>query len=104
MDDSRHYRVIPHACRACGGRLLRAEREDKEALVRYRCANCGIHQDAPAENRYGHRLLCFCGAKPPGGVKLALRCVANPQQRLEAPDQIIVTAVGLTDQPEPVSR
>lgn len=95
MNDNRQYCVIAHACRLCGGRLLRGE---KGETVRYRCANCGIHKDVEGDKaRSSHRLLCFCGARPPGGVRVALRCIANPQPCLEAPDQIIATAIGLAD-------
>ena len=90
--------MIAHACRLCGGRLLRSA-DNAQEVVRYRCANCGIYKDVGAAEkvRAAHRLLCFCGARVPGGVKLSLRCTPNPLPSLQAPDQIIATALGLSE-------
>ncbi len=75
------WRLEPHCCAGCFGRLL--SREDGDARV-YRCSNCGAEAS-------GHRasVLCSCGIKLRTGKDAGIRCVAAADPTPECPSQIV---------------
>ena len=87
--DKRFYRLIPHACRACGGRLAKS-RPDRRGTVYIRCMECGSTTAGPSGNRLLHKELCACGAKLASGKSDGLRCVRNRRPTLESPLEVSV--------------
>jgi hypothetical protein len=87
MSDGWHF--IPHACRACLGRLL-----EREGVIR--CAECG------AEARGGPELLCGCGISVEGArAPVGFRCEPNPSRGPANPAEIVI--VFGNDSPSPTS-
>lgn len=77
------WRIEPHVCRACGGRLL--SREAGKDGDEYRCSNCG----AAATGRRPW-VLCGCGIRIRGAIDAGLRCKPNPRPSPESPGEIVV--------------
>lgn len=92
MVDNRLYRVINHACRACGGRILKSD-PDAGGNVGYRCADCGIGASGHLSNKHGQAALCFCGARMPGSSGFILRCGVNQTQGLDMPEEVVAIGV-----------
>jgi hypothetical protein len=76
------YRVTPHICRICFGRVLMRETFDKRKL--FRCSNCGVELEGKNE-----AAICMCGLKLGTKVDAGIRCVPNPEKRPELPNEII---------------
>jgi hypothetical protein len=85
MDDL--WRLTPHACRVCLGRVLARVNQDGTQSGHVRCAECGLEADG------GHKSLCACGQRNRGGRDAGLRCAVNENRCLEMPQEIIVVSV-----------
>lgn len=79
------WRLEPHACRVCFGRLVSRRQVDGPRL--YRCSNCGMELAGGRPS-----VLCCCGMKLATGRDAAVRCVRNPKRTPELPSEIIVQA------------
>lgn len=79
-----NWRLEPHCCRACFGRIASRQAEGDEDARLYQCTNCGLEA-------VGHRpsVLCSCGAKIPKGkgryVSAGLVCHENTARSMEFP-------------------
>ena len=62
-----HWRLTYHACRSCGGRIMRAI--DGEL---FRCVDCELSAPELAE-------VCACGTPSIGSAEL--RCIRNTDRR-----------------------
>ena len=79
------WRMEPHVCRICYGRLLsRGNIEGKRVL---RCSNCGTEVVAARVSG-----LCCCGITLRGGRNAGVRCITNPRRSPEMPSEIVVQA------------
>lgn len=88
------WEVVDHICRACLGRVLRAEEAD---TVRFRCADCGAQAFHSVEN------LCTCGAKLRTGKNAGMRCQRNPDAgSAESPPEVVSVFVGIERKSPPV--
>jgi hypothetical protein len=82
------YRIEPHVCVSCMGRVLSRALPDLGGAPTttrlYRCAECGIE-------RVGHdsAIMCACGFKVNGRATIGLRCEPNPGKSPEFPAEII---------------
>ena len=84
------WRITPHICRSCLGRVL--ERIAPDGSRVFRCAKCGIE-------RFGgdDAAICMCGLRLGGdGVDLGVRCVPNSGRHQEILSEIIAEQVGAT--------
>jgi hypothetical protein len=79
--DSNLFRIEPHVCAICFGRIL--SRDGGENGRVYRCACCG-------EERQGAsvRVLCSCGMKL-RARSAGVRCAENPRRSPEFPFEIV---------------
>lgn len=91
------FRLLDHACRICGGRLLSREKEDGRTSLR--CSECGASADALAGADSPHRLVCYCGAKLMTGVDARLRCRRNDAISPELSQEVLV--MHLPDEAKP---
>jgi hypothetical protein len=72
------WNFIPHACRACLGRLL-----ERGGVIR--CAECG------AEACGGPEALCGCGITVEGAREpLGFRCELNQARGPASPSEIVI--------------
>ncbi len=73
------FYIIDHACRHCGGRVLRAVQDGDQ----YRCASCkAVTMGGPAG-------ICGCGLLP--GNRAGMRrfhCGPNPDEGPKSPSEI----------------
>jgi hypothetical protein len=79
-DPGATWRLIPHVCRHCVGRLLERVAEGDERMIR--CADCG----ATVTGHHGE--LCWCGANT-GLAKVKLACMPNPGISPESLSEIV---------------
>lgn len=88
------WRLEPHVCRKCFGRVL-SRCADTVGVRVYRCSDCGheVEADNPAE-------ICCCGVKirksgrdgsKHGGslVDAGLRCIKNPARTNLLPSEVV---------------
>lgn len=80
------WRITPHVCRACFGRVLMRETFDRRRI--FRCSNCGVERE-------GHdtRAICCCGLKLRTGIDAGVRCQVNEERSPEWPSEIIAEQV-----------
>lgn len=82
------YRIEPHVCVVCLGRVLSRVAPDLDGAAPttrlYRCAECGIE-------RVGQEtaIICACGFKVSGRATIGLRCEPNPEKSPEFLAEII---------------
>lgn len=88
------WRLEPHVCRACFGRLVSRPADDADEGQRlYHCSNCGLEAE-------GHKpsALCACGTKLRKGkgqfVDAGLRCHENSAKSPEFPAEIVASYGG----------
>ena len=74
------WTVVDHACRGCGGRVLR--RGDI-----FRCSSC------EAESKGNPTGICGCGMAGPDG-KLGFRCKRNPARTLASRVAVVIAYEG----------
>lgn len=80
-DGAEGWSLTAHACRHCGGRVLRSG-------VHFMCANC--------ESRCSHQPsgVCGCGlfpgAKPKGSATGPFACIPNPARGPSSPAAIVI--------------
>ena len=79
------WRMTPHVCRMCFGRVLVRQDREHGGLI-FRCASCGNegHGDAPA-------VICACGFKLEGTKDMGVRCHVNPERTPDSIDEIVAT-------------
>lgn len=82
------WRLEPHACRICFGRIVSRRQVDGPRL--YRCANCGTEVLGGRPSA-----LCCCGMKLATGRDAGVRCVRNPKRTTELTSEIIVEAASV---------
>lgn len=79
------WAIEPHACRHCGGRILRRGNL-------FRCAGCGI------EARDRVSAICGCGLYPAARRGRAssgpFRCGPNPSRGPQSPAEIVILCGG----------
>ncbi len=80
--DSQYWRMTDHACRHCGGRILR-KRTERGAV--YCCAGCEVQSVGD------HRVICACGVRVAAGPNRGMspfRCVVVAERRPDHPARI----------------
>jgi hypothetical protein len=77
------WKIVPHACRQCFGRVLVRAAEHGQPIAR--CSDCGFTAAGD------HLAICACGALP-ARTKVRLTCVRNERPTPEAPFEIVVVA------------
>lgn len=80
------WRITPHACRNCFGRVL--ARPDGEGERVYRCSNCGLERPGRKTD-----VICGCGISLKGGKNAGLRCIVQAKPTPECPAQVVVEEV-----------
>ena len=75
------WRIEPHVCAACFGRIASSQPGEAERV--YRCTNCGSSGAAMAKS------ICCCGMKY-GARDAGVRCIPNPDRRPEMMNEIVV--------------
>jgi len=85
--DDALWRMTPHACRVCFGRVLARRVGDCDEQI-FRCASCGNegHGDTPA-------VVCACGFKLEGTKDMGVRCHVNPERTPDSIDEIVATVM-----------
>jgi len=83
------WRLEPHVCRHCFGRLVSAPAAGGGRW--FECTNCGTHADGASP-----AVLCACGLmmkNPTGGLPIAvgLRCQPNPNPTPEFPSLFVAS-------------
>jgi len=82
------YRIEPHVCVSCMGRVLSRALPDLDGGAPttrlYRCAECGIERVGQAPT-----IICACGFKVSGRATIGLRCEPDPGKSSEFPAEII---------------
>lgn len=86
ITDKRTWSITNHICRACLGRVLHHESFDHRML--WRCSNCGIEREGPAETS-----LCMCGLTLRTKINAGIRCMVNPQKTPECPSEVVAREV-----------
>jgi len=87
VKDDFYFRLTPHCCRVCFGRVLARETFDHKQV--YRCSNCGIEKEGRSE-----AAICACGMKLKSGVDAGIRCQAQEHPTPEFPSQVVAVQVG----------
>lgn len=91
------WRLEPHCCRSCFGRIASKALDDEDDKRLYQCTHCGLEAE-------GHKaaVLCACGTKLPKGkgktVSAGLQCHENKARSIEFPAVIVASFAGA--QPE----
>lgn len=80
------WRLVPHCCHACFGRLV--SRPGRGGATYYRCSNCGLERESTRPET-----LCACGITLRTGRNAGLRCIRNPAPTPECPSEIVVEEV-----------
>lgn len=83
--DRRLWKITPHVCSRCLGRVLVADNADGTQTAR--CSNCGLEAGG------GHKAICACGLKLKSGRSAGLRCTINPNRTDELPSEIVASAL-----------
>lgn len=88
-DEDFDWKLTPHVCRACFGRILVRETFDRRKV--FLCSNCGA-------SREGHdsRVICCCGLKLRPGIDMGVRCQENENRSPEWPGLIVAQQVQAT--------
>lgn len=81
MGNSDIWRLEPHCCRVCFGRILSRAQSEPGARV-FRCADCGIEKTATHASA-----LCACGVRL-NARNAAIRCEPNERRTPEFPFEI----------------
>jgi hypothetical protein len=70
MTTDYQWRIEPHCCAYCGGRILSDAADESHV----RCADCGAEDT-------GVKSICWCGAgEQLGDAPLTIHCAANPNK------------------------
>lgn len=85
-DQEFSWKLTPHVCRACFGRILVRETFDHRKV--YRCSNCGVEREGKDS-----RVICTCGLKLRNGVDAGVRCEVNNEKSPEWPSEIVASQV-----------
>jgi hypothetical protein len=82
---SESFRIEPHVCADCMGRVLSRDLPDMGgvAATSYRCADCGVEREGTSP-----AVICMCGFKVRGRTNLVLRCERNREKTPEFPAEI----------------
>jgi hypothetical protein len=83
------WRLTPHVCGACFGRVLRSE-PGLDGRWRFRCADCGVESDLGNDRSPP---LCACRIKF-ANRNAGIRCAENPNPRPEMPAEFIAIDKG----------
>lgn len=78
------WRLEPHACRHCFGRVLARTAEDGAQV--FRCSNCG------AEGREAVKSVCCCGMTLRSGKSAGLRCTINNNKNAALPSEVVAVS------------
>ena len=76
------WRIENHCCAICFSRVLSRAAGDRERV--YRCSGCGVEKAGHAPS-----VICACGFRLQGKVKLGLKCEQNIKVSPEFPQEII---------------
>lgn len=82
LADESLWRLEPHVCRVCFGRIL-SRSSDEDGKRVYRCACCGASATAGTA-----RALCSCGVKL-NARSAGVRCEPNQNKSAEWPFEIV---------------
>lgn len=84
MRKSDNWRLEPHVCRACFGRVASRELDDEGMAREYVCTNCGLSAEGARVS-----VICACGTKLKSGKSAqkdaGLRCHENRARSPEFP-------------------
>lgn len=87
------WRLEPHVCRACFGRIASRELDEDEGRRLYVCTHCGLEAEGTRASA-----LCACGTKLPKGkgryVSAGLRCHENKARSPEFPALYVASING----------
>lgn len=96
MSRGHQWRLEPHVCRACFGRVASRPAGDEDSDHRiYACTNCGLEAEGARAS-----VLCACGTKIRSGVQkgryvdAGLRCHENRARSPEFPAQYVASHAG----------
>lgn len=78
------WRLEPHACLTCLGRVLSRKETGERRL--FRCADCGVDGVGTP------RSICACGSKI-ATRDAGIRCVENPKPTPECPALIVAREI-----------
>ena len=87
------WRLEPHVCRHCFGRIASKALDDEDDKRLYQCTHCGLEVE-------GHKasVLCACGTKIRKGktsmVDAGLRCHLNAARSPEFPALYVASFAG----------
>ena len=91
------FRLEPHVCRRCFGRIVSADAGD--GLREYTCSNCGFSETGSHPS-----VVCSCGiklrkstvarSKSATPQDAGVRCIENPDPRPEFPALYVACHVG----------
>ncbi|ATI15689.1 hypothetical protein [Bordetella phage vB_BbrM_PHB04] len=84
--DNWDWKLTPHVCRACFGRVLMRETFDRRKV--FRCSNCGAEREG-----HDSRVICTCGLKLRTGIDAGVRCMVNADKSPEWPSEIVAEQV-----------
>jgi len=93
MKAREEWRLEPHVCRACFGRIASKPVDDDDRRL-YQCTHCGLEAE-------GHKasVLCACGTKIRKGksahVDAGLRCHENKAKSVEFPALYVASINGV---------
>ena len=97
MKKSEGWRLEPHVCRSCFGRIVSKSIDDDGDRRQYVCTNCGLQAEGAKASA-----LCACGMKlkKKSGVHAdaGLRCHENHARSIEFPAMYVASYGGA--QPE----
>lgn len=80
-DDAALWRIEPHICSACFGRILSRPSSDGEGRL-YHCADCGLEREGAQA-----RIICTCGMKL-NARTAGIHCGPNLKKSPEFPFEI----------------
>lgn len=80
--DEFDWKIEPHCCRICFGRVASREKFDGKRL--FRCTNCGVEREGVNASS-----ICACGIKLKTKIDAGIRCVVNGQPTPESPSEIV---------------
>jgi hypothetical protein len=87
------WRLEPHVCRCCFGRIASQAIDGDEDRRQYVCTNCGLQSDGQRVS-----VLCACGMKIRKGkgkhVDAGLRCHENQSRTMEFPAMFVASYGG----------
>ena len=82
FEDEEVWRLTPHCCRVCFGRILARETFDRRKI--YRCSCCGVEAEGRNESA-----VCCCGIKLKTGMDAGIRCRISDNKTPEFPAEVV---------------